>query len=66
MKITETIERDCCAKDDMLPVDGFVGKLKFCTYCGQIWKWKYIGIESPGNSAEYQWRKVDMNKLLTL
>ena len=46
MKITETIERSCCQKKDLLKYNGIlrlehanINRLlfKFCIHCGQIW-----------------------------
>lgn len=43
MKVTETIERDCCQHQDLKPYKGTIGdSLKtnhpsFCQHCGQIW-----------------------------
>lgn len=45
MKITETIERDCCQFADLKPYKGQVEKgskersRKFCVHCGQQWEW---------------------------
>jgi hypothetical protein len=46
MKITETIERDCCARIDLKPYLGLStiqvrdgrARLLFCIHCGQIWR----------------------------
>ena len=42
MKIKETVERDCCAPEDLLWYKGshnlpLGSKPKFCRHCGQIW-----------------------------
>jgi hypothetical protein len=46
MKITETVERDCCATKDLRPYSGMVcsksrentcSPLLFCKHCGQVW-----------------------------
>ena len=43
MKITETIERECCQQKDMRPYRGKlspllkVNKPLFCVHCGQVW-----------------------------
>jgi len=43
VKITETIERDCCLSKDLKPYNGKMNpSVKkyhpyFCIYCGQIW-----------------------------
>ncbi len=49
MKITETIERECCEPRDLKPYSGkFNGyselplswqvTVQFCIYCGQLWR----------------------------
>ena len=46
MKITETIERECCQPQDMRPYKGdctdknWMRNIKplFCIHCGQIWE----------------------------
>lgn len=44
MKISETIERECCAHKDLIEYKGkrnqsneYPPKLHFCKYCGQLW-----------------------------
>lgn len=45
MKITETIERNCCLYRDLIPYNGECKdpayaknkKASFCQHCGQIW-----------------------------
>ena len=41
MKISETIERDCCQYSDLKEYCGeytaSVRDFKFCQYCGQLW-----------------------------
>lgn len=44
MKINQTIERDCCQREDLRPYLGLVNddfikqrKPKFCIHCGQVW-----------------------------
>jgi hypothetical protein len=46
MKITETIERDCCQHSDRRVFRGRITdpslkdqKLWFCVHCGQLWWW---------------------------
>jgi hypothetical protein len=59
MKITETIERDCCHQKDLLPYKGVrsdilnYGKnLQFCRHCGQIWFWERK-MDEAGSGADY-------------
>lgn len=65
MKIKKTIERNCCDPEDLKPVNAHIGKLKFCIYCGQLWRWEYEGVDASGNDSEYDWKKIDMSKLVT-
>ena len=53
MKITETVERECCSwRTDLKiyrgrPILGYtekVNRLRFCVHCGQLWHW----IRAPG------------------
>lgn len=43
MKITETIERECCQRQDLKPYRGVMHESlkrhcpKFCVHCGQVW-----------------------------
>ena len=42
MKITETIERDCCQEQDLKPYHGdktksFLVPTHYCIHCGQLW-----------------------------
>ena len=44
MKITETIKRECCQKQDLRPYNGVellpdepARYLFFCVHCGQVW-----------------------------
>jgi hypothetical protein len=40
MKITETIERNCCEQKDLKPYLGNKAlKLLYCVHCGQLWEW---------------------------
>lgn len=41
-KITETIERWCCAPQDMKPYrgEGFTPTMQFCVHCGQVFRQK--------------------------
>lgn len=69
MKITETIERECCAPKDLKPYKGklFVEslsagmtskRLSFCVHCGQIWvEARQMG---PAGDTEYHLEKVEI------
>jgi len=43
MKITETVDRECCQRQDMKPYNGKIGaevkrfRPRFCVHCGQVW-----------------------------
>lgn len=45
MKITETIERECCQPNDLAQYQGnpimshSKHPFKFCKHCGQVWAW---------------------------
>ena len=69
MKITETIERDCCTPTDLRcysgPVlPGFTAeyakkvRLSFCTYCGSLW----FFIRRPGE-MDYGWERIAVDDL---
>ena len=52
MKIKQTVERECCQLDDLLPYRGMTAKWikachkpMFCKYCGQVF---YHGKEMNG------------------
>jgi hypothetical protein len=50
LKITETIERDCCENQDLATYRGLTKmaayrRPKFCKHCGQIW---YFGSQPDG------------------
>ena len=45
MKITETIERECCQPGDLRPYAGFQEApdgIWFCAHCGQLWGYRRI------------------------
>lgn len=67
MKITETIERDCCNYSDLKTYKG-IGYNKnarysvlFCPHCGQIWHY----IRKPGE-MDYGYEKADISKCLNI
>jgi DNA-directed RNA polymerase subunit M/transcription elongation factor TFIIS len=48
MKISETVERECChCQHDLKTYRGkpigdlgeSFGKIRFCVHCGQLWRW---------------------------
>ena len=66
MKITETIERDCCEFKDLKPYKGYVlseengkpRKLMFCQYCGQLWQ--YVRKMDAAGSMDSDLEKVPL------
>jgi hypothetical protein len=62
MKITETIERECCDfRHDIKPYKGVVksnAKYKFCVHCGQIFE--SVRECDPAGSMETSWEKKVM------
>lgn len=63
MKITETIERECCAPGDLKQYQGLMKcpghrpKFRFCTYCGQLWM--LVREMGPAGSMEDNWERCD-------
>ena len=64
MKITETIERECCSHEDRRPYKGPVirdlpGSVPqpefFCVNCGAWWVWEKARTTDPADSGE--WRR---------
>jgi len=67
MKITETITRDCCQREDLKPVEGArkIGhdpQFKFCKHCG-AW-WQYVSYMDAAGSTDWEYRKQDFLKTL--
>lgn len=62
MKISETIERECCQTRDLRKYQGLVDtivktfKPEFCIHCGQIWI--HDREMGPGGSYEPNFRKI--------
>lgn len=61
MKISETVERDCCQQRDFKPVEGtkIIGRipsLVFCQHCGHYWE--YTSCRDAAGSADYEYRKL--------
>ncbi|MFA6088629.1 MAG: hypothetical protein WC755_02080 [Candidatus Woesearchaeota archaeon] len=60
MKITDSVERECCAFSDLVQYNGEVGEkykkenLSFCKYCGQI----FIIKQGNGNGSELSIYKI--------
>lgn len=57
MKIKETIERECCQRDDRKPYRGAQnqhGKYFFCVHCGQIWEPKVHPDPAGGSEIAYE------------
>lgn len=60
MKITETIERECCSPQDLKPVQlspqvrGSIPEQKFCVHCGARHFYKEFIDEDGGRSSEYR------------
>lgn len=68
MKITETITRDCCLHQDLLPYKGkpiFYDKSKpyFCRHCGQIWV-ADRRMDAAGSMEEFR-RPMEIFDLIT-
>lgn len=59
MKITETIERECCdpSKDLKIYKDGSDRRLRKCIHCGQIWEYK-----RELGEMDYGWQRVRLEK----
>lgn len=59
MKITETIQRECCQSNDLLILgDGKSHKdYRFCKYCGRHFEKEYE-MDASGNGYNYSWKKL--------
>ena len=58
MKITETIERECCHPKDLIKMlSKDVYNYRFCKYCGRHFTEESIGHPS-GNGYETVWSKI--------
>jgi len=62
MKVTETIERECCEKADRRPYRGLRGlyllreKMEFCIHCGQLWSKTLF--TQDGHETYFAWEAV--------
>lgn len=54
MKVTETIERNCCEMRDLKPYLGFAKNLRFCIHCGKLHQY----IKCPGE-MDYGWEELN-------
>ena len=65
MEITETITRECCQQNDLMPYNG-VDKTKFnfpkfCKYCGQLFQLEVEFDDIGDKSCDY--RRVYYEKI---
>ena len=67
MKITETIERECCHPDDLVKYQGVSGipavlKPKFCKHCGQLWILERFTDAAGDSDSEYRRHRPELQR----
>lgn len=64
MKITETIERECCDhRKDLIVYKGllsgrYIDKPRFCKHCGQVWQ--FVRYTDAAGRMDERWVKVPL------